>query len=218
MRIDILTLFPKMYEGPLGESIIKRAQNSGLVEIGIHDIRDYSIDKHKQVDDRPYGGGAGMVMKVDVIDRALQSIKLTVDKQLTSTVLLSAKGTLYTQKKAQNFSRLQNLILIAGHYEGVDERVAEHLVDEEIRVGNYVLTGGELPSMIIADSVIRLLPGVLGNKESAVYESHSEVGYLEHPHYTRPEEYNGWKVPEVLLNGNHAEIEKWRKNKSTSKQ
>jgi len=210
MKIDILTLFPEMFVGPFQESMVKRAQDIEAVEISVYNLRDWTEDIHKTVDDRPYGGGAGMVLKVDVIDRALSDLA-TSSGQHAKRILMSAKGHSYTQQKAQEFSQLDHLVLIAGHYEGVDERVAEHLVDEEIRIGDYVLTGGELPAMIVVDSVARLLPGVLGNDQSALHESHSKQGYLEHPHYTRPADYKGWQVPEVLLNGNHAEIEKWRK-------
>lgn len=214
MKIDILTIFPEMFSSPFSESMVKRAQEVAAAEIKVHDLREWAEDVHRTVDDRPYGGGAGMVMKVDVIDRALTDIDSRDASLETRKILMSAKGEKYTQQMAQEFSKLDRLILIAGHYEGVDERVADHLIDEEIRVGDYVLTGGELPAMIVVDSIIRLLPGVLGNETSAVHESHSEPGYLEHPQYTRPAEYKGWLVPEVLLNGNHAEIEKWRKENS----
>jgi len=210
MRIDILTIFPEMFSGPFEESMVKRAREDGKVEIKIHNLRDWSEDKHKSVDDRPYGGGAGMVMRVDVIDRALDDLKLKMKSEKCKVVLMSAKGKKYTQQDAKAYTQLEQLILIAGHYEGVDERVAKFLVDEELRIGDYVLTGGELPAMVVVDSVVRLLPGVLGNEKSVKEESHSEPGYLEYPQYTRPEEYKGWKVPEVLLGGNHAEIEKWR--------
>ena len=210
MRIDILTIFPEMFSGPFEESMVKRAREDGKVEIKIHNLRDWSKDKHKSVDDRPYGGGAGMVMRVDIIDRALGDLKLKMKNEKCKVVLMSAKGKNYTQQDAKAYTQLEQLILIAGHYEGVDERVAKFLVDEELRIGDYVLTGGELPAMVVVDSVVRLLPGVLGNEKSVKEESHSEPGYLEYPQYTRPEEYKGWKVPEVLLGGNHAEIEKWR--------
>ena len=210
MRIDILTIFPEMFSGPFEESMVKRAREDGKVEIKIHNLRDWSEDKHKSVDDRPYGGGAGMVMRVDIIDRALDDLKLKMKSEKCKVVLMSAKGKKYTQQDAKAYTQLEQLILIAGHYEGVDERVAKFLVDEELRIGDYVLTGGELPAMVVVDSVVRLLPGVLGNEASATEESHSQPGYLEYPQYTRPEEYNGWRVPEVLLGGNHAEIEKWR--------
>lgn len=214
MKFDILTIFPNMFTGPFEESMIKRAQDNHLVEINIHDLRCWSTDIHRTVDDRPYGGGAGMVMKVDVIDKALESIKSNQKSQKIKIILLSAKGNVYTQQKAQEFSSLDQLILIAGHYEGVDERVATHLADEELRIGDYVLTGGELPAMIMVDSIVRLIPGVLGNETSSIQESHSHSGYLEHPQYTRPADYKGWKVPEVLLSGNHAQIDKWRNEKS----
>lgn len=203
-----------MFVGPFGESMVKRAQENTAVEIKIHDLRDWTEDNHRSVDDRPYGGGAGMVMRVDVVDRALLDLKSKAKSEKRKVVLLSAKGKPYIQEKAMEFAKLDQLILIAGHYEGVDERVAENLVDEEIRIGDYVLTGGELPAMVVTDSVVRLLPGVLGNEESAKEESHSSPGYLEYPQYTRPEEYKGWRVPEVLLSGNHAEIDKWREENS----
>ena len=206
MVIDILTLFPEMFEGPLTQSILKRAQDKQLVTINIHQLRDWAKDKHHTTDDRPFSGGPGMVMKVDVIDQALTDLK----KKDSQVILLDAGGEKYTQQKAQKFSKLGHLILICGHYEGVDHRVHEHLVDEVISVGDYVLTGGELPAMVIADSVVRLLPGVLGDDQSTTEESHSTPGYLEYPQYTRPEEYHGWKVPEILLSGNHAAIKKWQ--------
>jgi len=208
VKIDILTIFPQMFQGPFEESMVKRAKDNGLVEIEVHDLRQWTKDKHRSIDDRPYGGGAGMVMRVDVIDRALCELDTQGE---TFKVLMSAKGQEYNQKKAREYSKKERLILIAGHYEGVDERVAEHLVDEEVRIGNYVLTGGELPAMVVVDSLVRLIPGVLGNEASPKEESHSRPGYLEYPQYTRPEEYKGWRVPEVLLSGHHGEIEKWRK-------
>lgn len=209
MKIDIVTLFPEMFDGPFKESIIKRAGEKDLVKINIHNLRDYSTDKHKTVDDRPFGGGPGMVMKVDVIDKAISDLKTSASK----IILLSAKGDKYTQQKAVKFSESTHLILICGHYEGVDHRVFE-LVDEVVSIGDYVLTGGEIASMILVDSVVRLIPGVLGDDESNVDESHKKPGYIEHPHYTRPEEYKDMKVPGVLLSGNHAEIDKWREENS----
>lgn len=227
MKIDILTIFPEMFEGPFGESMVKRAVEKQLVEINIHDLRGWTGDKHRSVDDRPYGGGAGMVMKVDVIDKAVSDLKQGVRSRNSEAksnlkitkikaVLLSAKGKLYTQAMARRYAKLDQLILIAGHYEGVDERVAEHLVDEELRIGDYVLTGGELPAMVVVDSVVRLMPGVLGNENSNKDESHSKPGLMEYPQYTRPEEYKGWRVPEVLLSGDHARIEGWREEKVKS--
>jgi len=214
MQIDIVTIFPEMFKGPFEESMVKRASDKKVVEINIHNLRDWAIDNHKSVDDRPYGGGAGMVMRVDVVDRALIDLRPKVKSKKLKIILMSAKGKAYTQQDAQRFTNLDQLILLAGHYEGVDERVAQYLVDEELRIGDYVLTGGELPAMVVVDSVVRLLPGVLGNEESPKDESHSQPGYLEYPQYTRPEEYKGWRVPEVLVGGNHAEINKWRQQQS----
>lgn len=209
MQIDILTLFPDMFKGPFDESIIKRAQEKGIAEIKIHDLRKWGEGERRNVDDRPYSGGPGMILRVDIIDNALKELR----KENSKVFLMDATGTRYTQQKAQEFSKLEHIILLAGHYEGVDHRVHEHLVDEVISIGDYVLTGGEIPAMVITDSIVRLLPGVLGKDESSVEESHKEPGYLEYPQYTRPADYKGWKVPEVLLSGNHAEIEKWKKNK-----
>jgi tRNA (guanine37-N1)-methyltransferase len=212
MLINILTLFPEMFKGPLSESIMKRAVAGEKVTFNIVNIRDFTSDKHHTADQPPYGGGPGMVMMVEPIEKALSNIQrpTTNDQYKHKTILLSAKGKLFTQAMAKELADFDEVTLICGHYEGVDERVAENLVDEEIRIGDYVLTGGELPAMIIADSIVRLLPGVLGDDMSNVSESHSSEGYLEYPQYTRPAEYNGWKVPELLQNGNHAEIEKWR--------
>ncbi|MFC1653732.1 tRNA (guanosine(37)-N1)-methyltransferase TrmD [Patescibacteria group bacterium] len=209
MKIDIVTLFPEMFVGPFDESIVKRARQAGLVEINIHNLRDWAEDKHKIVDDRPYGGGPGMVMKVDVIGKSIEALKIEGSKVL----LMSAKGERYTQQKAVKVSDANHLVLICGHYEGVDHRVHE-LVDDVISVGDFVLTGGEIASMIVVDSVVRLIPGVLGGKESASDESHKKPGYIEYPQYTRPEEYMSMNVPKVLLSGNHGEIEKWREENS----
>lgn len=207
MRIDILTLFPKMFSGPFDESIIKRARDKGLAEINIHDLRKWGLTDRRTVDDRPYGGGVGMVLRVDVIDNALKDIR----DENSKVVLLDATGKKYTQEKARELAKVDHLILIAGHYEGVDHRVHEHLVDGVVSIGDYVLTGGEIPAMVIADSVVRLLPGVLPKAEATQIESFSEPGKIEFPQYTRPDIYRGWKVPEILLSGNHAEIKKWRK-------
>ena len=208
MKIDILTLFPEMFKGPFGESIIKRAQEKGFVEIKIHNLRDWAVDKYKSVDDKPYGGGAGMILRIDVIDAAITKLQTPNSK----IILLDAGGKTFTQQKAKKLSREEHLILVAGHYEGVDHRVHEHLVDEVISIGDYVLTGSELPAMVVADAVVRLIPGAI-EPASLKEESHSKKGYLEYPQYTRPEEYKSWKVPEVLLSGHHAEIKKWRKEK-----
>ena len=210
MKIDILTIFPEMFAGPFGESIVKRAIDQKQVEIKIHDLREWTEDKHRSVDAPPYGGGAGMVMRVDVIDKAVSSLRSKEAK----VILLDTKGKIYSQNEAVRMSKEKHLILIAGHYEGIDHRVHEKIADEVYSIGEYVLTGGELPVMVVVDSIVRLIPGVLGNPESLSEESYSEPGKREYPQYTRPSEYKGWKVPEVLLEGNHAEIEKWRKEKS----
>lgn len=206
-----------MFTGPFEESIIKRAQDKSLVEINIHDLRKWGLTERRTVDGRPYSGGAGMILRVDVIDKTLRSLIIKHKQSLAlrakpSIILLDATGEKFTQQKALQLSKVKHLILIAGHYEGVDHRVHEHLVDEVISIGDYVLTGGEIPAMVVVDSVVRLLPGVIGKKESLIEESHNKPGYLEYPQYTRPEKYKGWKVPEVLLSGNHKEIEKWRKS------
>ncbi len=207
MKIDILTLFPEMFKGPFDESIVKRAKEKGLVELEIHNLRKWAGDERGTVDDRPYGGGAGMIIKVDIIDKAVNDLK----KEHSKTILLDATGEKFTQKKAQELSKQEHLILIAGHYEGVDHRIAEHIADDVISIGDYVLTGGELPAMVIADSIVRLLPGAI-KEESLTEESFSLSDKPEYPQYTRPEEYHGWKVPEVLLSGDHKKISEWKKN------
>lgn len=218
LKIDILTLFPEMFKGPFDESILRRAQDKELVEINLHNLRVWAEDKHKTVDDRPYGGGPGMILRVDIVHRGITNIQHPTSKKTKSkVVLLDATGEKFTQKKALEYSKLDQLILICGHYEGIDHRVHEHLVDEVISIGDYVLTGGEIPAMAITDTVARLVPGVI-KKESLVEESHSlstvdgsRLINVEYPQYTRPEDYKGWKVPKVLLSGNHKEIDKWRK-------
>ncbi len=258
MKFNIITIFPAIFDAYFNASILKRAQEKELISINIYNARDYATDKHRTTDDTPYGGGAGMVMKVEPIYRAVQdvlNVESVVDVQNvqdvedieidnynnrsnrtiktprtsrtigtpgTRIVLFSAKGKKYTQRDTERLSKYDNLILICGRYEGVDERVAEYLADEEISIGDYVLTGGEIPAMVLVDSIARLLPGVLGNEESFQKESHAIDGYLEHAQYTKPEEFfpndggvpeeSGWKVPEVLLSGHHSEIEKWRHN------
>lgn len=214
MKIDILTLFPKMFTSPLSESILKRAQEKSVVEIKVHNLRDWTEDKHHTTDLPPYGGGAGMVMKVDVIDRAISALKEQNKDKKTKVILLDTKGELYKQSKAKELAKEEHLILIAGHYEGVDQRVHDHLVDEVICTGEYVLTGGEIPAMTIVDSVVRLIPEVLGNPDSLNEESFNDKEKIEYPQYTRPEEYKGWKVPEVLLSGDHKKISEWRKKES----
>lgn len=218
MKITILTLFPEMFQGPFSESILKRAQEKGSIEIKLVNIRDFGIGNHKVVDDKPYGGGIGMVMKVDIIDNAIKSVKDSgLNSNQQKVVLLDPRGKTFVQKTAREFSKLQHLILLCGHYEGFDERV-RNLVDETISIGDFVLTGGEIPAMLITDAVARLVAGVLKD-DATVHESFSvEAGeyrqLLEYPQYTTPSDYNGMKVPEILLSGNHAQIEKWRKNEA----
>jgi len=217
MRIDILTLFPKMFSGPFDESIVKRAREKDLVKINIHDLREWTADERGTVDGRPYGGGVGMVMMVEPIYKAINEINKA---HSAKTILLTPQGKLFNQEKAEELAKEEHLILLSGHYEGVDERVRENLVDEEISIGDYVLTGGEIPTMVIVDAVTRLIPGVLEKKEATEVETFSKVGkkrVLEYPQYTRPSDFMGWKVPEILLNGNHKEIAKWRKEMSLKK-
>ncbi|MFA5142905.1 MAG: tRNA (guanosine(37)-N1)-methyltransferase TrmD [Candidatus Omnitrophota bacterium] len=211
MRIDILTLFPGMFENVLGESILKRAQAKGLAEIRVHDLRDWTSDKHRTADDKPFGGGAGMVIKVEPVWRALQELRpKTEDRRpKTEVILLTPQGKRLDQKLVKVVARKKRIILICGHYEGVDERIRE-LADEEISIGDYVLTCGELPAMVLLDSVVRLIPGVLGDDESIKFESF-EDGMLEYPQYTRPAEFMGSAVPEVLISGDHKKIEEWRR-------
>ncbi|MFA6029330.1 MAG: tRNA (guanosine(37)-N1)-methyltransferase TrmD [Elusimicrobiota bacterium] len=204
LRIDFVTLFPRMFEGPLSESILRRAAERGLVEFAFTDPREFSEDRHHTVDDRPYGGGAGMVMMAEPLYRALKKVR----KRGSKVVLLSAQGARYDQRTAERLSREKHLVLVCGHYEGVDERILEH-VDLELSVGDYVLTGGEIPAMVVADSVTRLIPGVLKKPDASARESFS-TGLLDYPQYTRPSVWRGRKVPEILLGGDHAKIEAWR--------
>jgi tRNA (guanine37-N1)-methyltransferase len=214
MRIDVLTLFPQMFEVPFSFGIFKRAVDQKLVRVNLHNIRDYTHDRHHTVDDYPYGGGPGMILKPEPIFEAVESIKEEISTKEGVTevpvILLTPQGHLFSQQIAQELSRHSHLLLLCGHYEGVDERVREHLVTDEISIGDYVLTGGELPAMVVIDAVVRLLPGVLGSEASPLDESHTS-GLLEYPQYTRPAVYRGWSVPEVLLSGNHAQIAKWHR-------
>ena len=212
MRIDILTLFPEMFAGPFGASIIGRAVEAGVVEIGLHNIRDYAPDRHHVVDDYAYGGGPGMVMKPEPLFAAVEDVRGASPEQ-GRVVLLTPQGRLLTEEVAQELSRERRLILVCGHYEGVDERVREHVVDDEISIGDYVLSGGEVAAMVLADVVVRRLPGALGSEVSLAEESHAQ-GLLEYPQYTRPAEFRGWPVPEVLLSGHHAQIARWRRQQS----
>ncbi len=215
IRFDILTLFPEMFQGFLGTSIIKRAQQQGIVETNLINFRDFATDKHHTVDDTPYGGGGGMVLKPEPLFRAVESL-LEEGKEKPPILLMSPQGATLTQKKAEELAQHSHLILLCGHYEGYDERIRTHLVTEEISIGDYVLTGGELPAMIVVDSVSRLLPGVLGNDSSAVTDSFS-TGLLEYPHYTRPADFEGLKVPDILLSGHHQNIETWRRQQALTR-
>ncbi len=212
MRVDILTLFPGICEGALAESMMKRARDKGLASIHVHNIRDWARDKHHVTDDAPYGGGQGMVMKVEPIFEAVESLR----QQGTRVVLMSPAGRRFSHAIAKEFSAVSHLILVCGHYEGVDARVAEHVADDEISIGDYVLTNGAVAALVFTDAVVRLIPGVLGDEDSAAQDSFSG-GALEFPHYTRPVEYKGWRVPEILLSGNHAAIAEWRRQRSLEK-
>jgi len=213
MRIDVITLFPEFFDGLKNHSIIGRAIGSGKVELVTHNLRDYSSDKYKAVDDHPYGGGVGMVLRFDILLKAILDIKnKSSEINRTKVILLTPQGQVYKQSIAKNLSKETNLILICGHYEGFDERIREY-VDMEISIGDYVLTGGEIPAMVLVDSISRLIPGVLGDDTSSEVESHSD-NLLEYPQYTRPPEHDGKKVPEILLSGNHPKIEEWRKEQA----
>jgi len=234
MRFDLITIFPEFFTGPLDHGIVRRARESGIVEVHVQDLREFTKDRHRTVDDRPFGGGEGMVLKPEPLFEAVESLlghgvgdatsRAGLDPN-TAIVLMSAAGERFTQETARRYAQLKRILFICGRYEGVDERVAEHLATEEISVGDFVLSGGELAAMLVIDAVTRLLPGALGNEASSQNESFSETGanenldeprgatqmLLDFPHYTRPAEYRGWKVPEVLIGGNHAEVAKWRR-------
>ena len=221
MIFHVLTIFPEFFEGPFEHGVIKRARDTGAIGIRIHNLRDWTSDRHKTVDDRPFGGGEGMLLKPEPLFSAVESIVGQASGLSRRIVLLSAQGRLFDQKKANELSSLGELLLVCGRYEGVDERVAEHLADDELSIGNYVLSGGELAAAVVVDAVARLLPGVLGNESSAVFESFQDGGHagavLDCPQYTRPAEFRGWKVPDVLLSGNHAEIRRWRQRAALQK-
>lgn len=208
MRIDVVTIFPEMFDGPFGASIIRRARDAGLVDLRVHDLRAWTSDRHRTVDDAPYGGGAGMVMRPEPWFAAVEALRS--EPPPGRVMLLTPQGRPFSQARARDLAGAQRLILCAARYEGVDERVRRHLVDEEISVGDYVLSGGELPAMVVVDAVVRLLPGALGSAESVEEESFNDA-LLEYPHYTRPPDFRGWRVPDVLLSGNHAEIGRWRR-------
>lgn len=219
MKISIVTLFPEVFDPILTTSILKRAQQKNLIEFELINLRDFGQGLQKKVDDRPFGGGAGMVLKADVLTESIKKIKTTHPSfggKDSRVILTSASGKTFNQKKAEDFSKLNHLIIVCGHYEGVDQRFIETQVDEEISIGDYVLTGGEVPAMVIVDSVTRLIPGVL-EKEGATTDESFSSGLLEYPHFTRPEDFEGKKVPSVLLSGNHAEIKKWRQKQALEK-
>ncbi len=207
MRIDILTVLPEMLESPLNCSILKRAQDKGLVEIAVHNLRDYTVDKHRKVDDYPFGGEAGMVMKVQPVDACISHLKS--QREYDEVIFTSPDGETLTQPMANAMSMLGNIIILCGHYKGIDYRIREHLVTKEISIGDYVLTGGEIPAVVIADSIVRLIPGAIGDEQSALSDSFQD-NLLAPPVYTRPADYNGWKVPEILLSGHEARIADWR--------
>jgi len=211
IKFDVLSIFPEMFESPLNFSLLKKAQEKGLLNICLHDIRNWADDKHKMTDDAPYGGGCGMVMKIEPVEKALAAIRSPEDDSLV--VLMTPQGETFNQKIAAELAEKKQIIIICGRYEGVDERIREHLVDREISIGDYILTGGELAALVLIDAVSRLIPDVLGNPQSTLGESFS-YNLLEYPQYTRPAEYKGWPVPEILLSGNHAQIELWRKRES----
>jgi tRNA (guanine37-N1)-methyltransferase len=214
MQIDILTLFPDMFEGPFSQSILKRAKDKGVVTICLHNIRDYSTAKHKTVDDYPFGGGAGMVMMIEPVARCIESLKEKT--KYDEVIYMSPDGELLTQKVANRLSGLKNIILLCGHYKGIDERIREHLITREISIGNYVLSGGELAAAVLTDAVVRLMPGVLNDETSALSDSFQD-DLISPPVYTRPSDFRGWKVPDVLLSGNEKEIVKWKHERSVDR-
>lgn len=211
MRIDILTVLPEMFESPLGCSILKRAQDKGLAEIVVHNLRDYTTDRHRKVDDYPFGGEAGMVMKVQPVEACINALKK--ERDYDEVIFTSPDGKTFNQKMANNLSMLENVIILCGHYKGVDYRIREHLVTMEISVGDYVLTGGELPALVMTDAMVRLIPGAIGDEQSALSDSFQD-DLLAPPIYTRPAEYNGWRVPDILLSGHEAKIAEWRHEQS----
>lgn len=211
MRIDIITVLPEMFESPLGCSILKRAQDKGLAQIHVHNLRDYTTNKHRKVDDYPFGGDAGMVIQVAPVDRCISALKK--EREYDEVIFTAPDGEVLSQRMANSLSLLDNIIILCGHYKGIDYRIREHLITKEISIGDYVLTGGELPALVIADAVVRLIPGVLGDEQSALSDSFQD-DLLEPPVYTRPAEYNGWKVPEILLSGHQAKIDDWKREQA----
>jgi len=235
MRFDVITIFPDFFRGPLDYGIVRRAREAGLIEAHVHDLREFTQDRHRTVDDRPFGGGEGMVLKPEPLFEAVESLfgtKPVATPPDTAIVLLSASGKLFRQETARRYAKLGRIVLLCGRYEGVDERVAEHLATEEVSIGDFVLSGGELAAALVMDAVTRLLPGALGNEASAIQESFSpaeqlaisrqpsaggNLGILDYPHYTRPQEFRGWAVPEILISGNHEQIRRWRRRRALEK-
>lgn len=211
MRIDILTVLPEMFESPLSCSILQRAQDKGLAEIVVHNLRDYTVDKHRKVDDYPFGGEAGMVMKIQPVEACINAMRR--EREYDEVIFTSPDGETFNQKMANNLSMLNNIIILCGHYKGVDYRIREHLVTKEISIGDYVLTGGELPAIVMTDAIVRLIPGAIGDEQSALSDSFQD-NLLAPPIYTRPADYNGWKVPDILLSGHEAKISEWRHEQS----
>ncbi|MDE5659885.1 MAG: tRNA (guanosine(37)-N1)-methyltransferase TrmD [Muribaculaceae bacterium] len=211
MRIDILTVLPEMLESPLNCSILKRAQTKGLVEFHVHNLRDYSTNKHRKVDDYPFGGEAGMVMQIEPVDRCISALK--AERDYDEVIFTSPDGDLLTQPMANSLSMLDNVIILCGHYKGIDWRIREHLITREISIGDYVLTGGEIPAVVIADAMVRLIPGAIGDEQSALSDSFQD-NLLAPPVYTRPADYNGWRVPDILLSGHEAKIAEWRQEQA----
>ena len=214
MRIDIISVIPEMLESPLGCSILKRAQDKGLAEIHVHNLRDYTLNKHRKVDDYPFGGDAGMVIQVEPVDRCISALK--AERDYDEVIFTAPDGELLTQPMANQMSLLNNIIILCGHYKGVDYRIREHLITKEISIGDYVLTGGEIPAVIIADSIVRLIPGTIGDEQSALSDSFQD-NLLEPPVYTRPAEYKGWRVPDILLSGHEAKIAEWKHEQSLAR-
>ncbi len=211
MRIDILTVLPEMFESPLGCSILKRAQEKGLAEIVVHNLRDYTTDRHRKVDDYPFGGEAGMVMKIQPVEACINALRK--EREYDEVIFTSPDGATFNQKMANRMSMLENVIILCGHYKGIDYRIREHLVTMEISIGDYVLTGGELPALVMTDAMVRLIPGAIGDEQSALSDSFQD-DLLAPPIYTRPADYNGWKVPDILLSGHEAKIDEWRHEQS----
>lgn len=214
MRLDIISVIPEMLESPLNTSILKRAQDKGLVEIHVHNLRDYSTNRHRKVDDYPFGGDAGMVIQIEPVDRCISALK--AERRYDEVIFTAPDGDILTQPMANSLSMLENVIILCGHYKGIDYRIREHLITKEISIGDYVLTGGELPAAIIADAMVRLIPGAIGDEQSALSDSFQD-NLLEPPVYTRPAEYNGWRVPDILLSGHQAKIDQWKHEQSLAR-